>query len=317
MGPGEDPMRISNYELQVSPLFEITRTDDGVALLFDYGLSGSYDSEQELWIWDGEILADLGEDADGVSQTIDRPMTMEFSAGLEDGVTERGSYEIRDYGDEGVDMRVEFDVTVYATAGTFVGEGGVSHYVFGSAEADSVAGEHAADIFFGGRGNDDLSGEGGEDKLSGGRGRDTIDGGDGADRLRGGHGADSITGGAGEDRIAGGPGRDTLEGGSGKDSFVFKGPLGDADFITDFVSGEDRILLKQETFGAIELGRLDDGVFAVIEGGVATEAGQRLIYDQGAGLLYYDADGSGEGAAVLIAELVDWTALSADDFKVI
>ena len=297
-------MRISDYELQIS-------------LLFDYGLSGSYDSEQELWIWDGEILADLGEDADGVSQTFDRPMSLEFSATLEDGVTERGSYEIRDYGDRGVDMRVEFDVTVHSTAGTFVGEGGVAHYVFGSAEADSAVGEDAADVFFGARGADTLSGEGGDDRLRGGRGHDSIEGGEGADSLRGGRGDDRVVGGEGDDRITGGAGNDTLEGGAGRDSFVFKGPLGDADLVADFVSGEDRILLRQDTFDAIELGRLDDGVFAVIEGGVATEADQRLIYDQGAGALYYDADGSGEGAAVLIAEFLDWTVLTADDFKVI
>jgi Ca2+-binding RTX toxin-like protein len=44
------------------------------------------------------------------------------------------------------------------------------------------------------------------------------------------------------------------------------------------------------------------------------DSNDRLIYDQTTGKLYYDADGSGLGAAVQIATLSNLAALHHDDF---
>ena len=46
-------------------------------------------------------------------------------------------------------------------------------------------------------------------------------------------------------------------------------------------------------------------------------ADQHLVYDPTTGILYYDADGSGAGAAVQIALISGRPALSADDFVLV
>ena len=52
-------------------------------------------------------------------------------------------------------------------------------------------------------------------------------------------------------------------------------------------------------------------------GSAALDADDRIIYDQTTGLLYYDADGNGAGAAVLFAGVAGLPALTAADFTVI
>jgi len=42
-----------------------------------------------------------------------------------------------------------------------------------------------------------------------------------------------------------------------------------------------------------------------------------VIYDAGTGQLFYDADGNGAGAAVLFAQVVPGTAITAASFDVI
>ena len=49
----------------------------------------------------------------------------------------------------------------------------------------------------------------------------------------------------------------------------------------------------------------------------ATTAAQRVIYDAGTGQLFYDADGNGANAAVLIAQVVPGTVTTAAGFDVI
>jgi Ca2+-binding RTX toxin-like protein len=73
----------------------------------------------------------------------------------------------------------------------------------------------------------------------------SITGGSGADSIIGGQLADTISGGSGADTIEGGLKSDSLSGGSGSDVFVFASVASssgsDADSITDFVSGTDKI----------------------------------------------------------------------------
>ncbi len=70
----------------------------------------------------------------------------------------------------------------------------------------------------------------------------------GANVLRGGQAADTLSGGDGTDRLQGGEGADFLAGGAGSDLFLYK-TAGDsiegiADTITDFVAGDDLIVLQ-------------------------------------------------------------------------
>jgi serralysin len=159
--------------------------------------------------------------------------------------------------------------------------------------------------------------------LTGTSGSDTLVGGGGNDTLRGLAGADSLVGGASNDWLEGGTGQDRLNGGHGADSFVFNSPVVNAnfDFINDFLSGTDKL-------------RLDDAVFATIGGPGAFSAGDerfvaapgarngleaddRLMYDTTSGKLYYDADGSGSGAAAVVAVLQGAPSLTATDIVVI
>ena len=69
----------------------------------------------------------------------------------------------------------------------------------GTAFADSISGDGAANSIYGGDGNDTLVGRAGSDLLSGDAGDDSLLGGDDADTLQGSMGADVIDGGAGID----------------------------------------------------------------------------------------------------------------------
>ncbi len=116
---------------------------------------------------------------------------------------------------------------------------------------------------------------------------------------------------AGNDTLEGSGGDDTLIGGDGRDVFRFTTePSYSAATIEDFVSGTDRIELDGEIFTAIESGKIDE-VFVANETGEATSEDQRLIYNTETGELFYDADGSGDGSAGLIATLTGKPALTA------
>lgn len=79
--------------------------------------------------------------------------------------------------------------------------------------------------------------------ISAGAGGAALTGGEGRDQLIGGAGNDRISGGAGADILVDGAGVDTLTGGSGADLFIFL-PDGQADIITDFERGIDRLDLS-------------------------------------------------------------------------
>ncbi|MFB0872577.1 MULTISPECIES: hypothetical protein [unclassified Sphingobium] len=140
-------------------------------------------------------------------------------------------------------------------------------------------------------------------------GRASIDG-------RGNDLANFLVGNSGYNRLAGGGGGDVLTGGAGRDSFVFDTRLGpdNVDRITDFVVGEDHIQLARTVFGGVK-GALPADAFVI--GGAAVDASDRILYDSASGALFFDADGSGGGAAVQFARLTPGLALSAADLLVV
>ena len=204
-----------------------------------------------------------------------------------------------------------------------IGGGGRSDTLSGGAAADLLLGRDGADSLSGRGGDDHLSGGyGGDtafgglgaDRLGGGRGNDVLDGGRGRDALFGNGGDDVLSGGAGADTLRGGGGEDSLTGGAGPDGFYFDRPLGasNVDDIVDFASGDDTIYLDVSVFGGIAFGALDPSAFRF--GTLAADADDRIVYDEATGKLFYDADGSGEAAAILFATVAPGAALTSADF---
>ncbi|NDY93005.1 Ig-like domain-containing protein [Ideonella livida] len=190
---------------------------------------------------------------------------------------------------------------------------------------ESVIAGSGDDTVLGSAGHDSLNGGNGQDSLSGADGNDLLTGGTGADTLRGGAGNDRLNGEADHDWLVGGGGADTLAGGAGSDTFVFDGPLGagQADRLSDFSSVDDTLQLDHLVFTTLRnasggsTGSVASGQFVANTAGRAMDADDRLVYDSDGGQLYYDADGSGSGSAVLFATLNPGTALTAQDFVLV
>lgn len=148
---------------------------------------------------------------------------------------------------------------------------------------------------------DDITGDGGANNLSGGDGNDTIVGGGGNDFINGGAGADSLTGGA------------------GNDTFLYVNPSDAGDEITDFVSGEDTIMIVGAVFQAFSPG-LNGGSPTPDQfflGASATNADNRFGYNSATGDVLFDRDGVGGAAADVLANLTGGPAFDRTDIVVI
>jgi Ca2+-binding RTX toxin-like protein len=126
-----------------------------------------------------------------------------------------------------------------------------------------------------------------------------------------------LYGNAGANVLNGGGGSDYLVGFGGADSFAFAAALGsgNVDAVADFSAADDTIVLDDAVFAGLALGALDAGAF--VTGPAALDADDRIVYDNATGALYFDADGSGAGAMVQFAILLDPVPLTASDFIVI
>ena len=133
-------------------------------------------------------------------------------------------------------------------------------------------------------------------------------------------------GGDGDDSLNGGLGNDTLIGGDGEDTFIFNTKLNkssNVDTITDFSQTDDVIQLALSIFTNIKGG---DNTFDAYDIEVDTWAANQkvnatsdahLIFNSSNQGLYYDADGSGKGAAVHFASLASMTSIDVTDFQII
>lgn len=152
-------------------------------------------------------------------------------------------------------------------------------------------------------------------------GVENVTGGSGADSITGDAAANELIGGAGNDVLNGGLGTDRLTGGVGADAFVFDvssvsaGVFSGGDAIVDFNRTQlDKIWLDDDVFASLGSG-FAAGNFRA--GAAAADANDYVIYNKTTGQLFYDADGNGAGAAVLIATLTNKAALAFSDFVVV
>ncbi len=227
--------------------------------------------------------------------------------------------------------------------------------LIGDAGSNVLDGGSGSDVMKGGKGDDiylvnaaadvaDESGGGGRDLVESsvsfsladskhakgaieavlltGSGRIKATGSSRADALGGNSGANTLSGGAGSDTLTGGGGKDALTGGSGRDAFVFlqKPVASSADTIKDFVHHSDRLWLDDAVMHGVGASghALASGAFYRHSGATrAHDASDRIVYDSHAGRLYYDEDGKGGHAAVLLATLSGHPKLDASDFLII
>jgi len=128
--------------------------------------------------------------------------------------------------------------------------------------------------------------------------------------------ANMLTGNNGANYLDGGAGSDVLVGYGGADMFAFTTALGvnNVDTVADFVNGTDKIGLDDAIFTGLGA-TLNANAFVI--GATAADADDRIIYNSATGQLYYDADGSGAGAAVQFATLAGGLSLTASDFVMI
>ena len=223
-------------------------------------------------------------------------------------------------------------------------------FAYGGAGDDYIAGRDGNDTLFGDDNNDVIDGAAGLDLLRGNAGDDYIIGGDGGDAIYGGDGGanvgdigdrwlggdggddnifgnlgtDRLSGGAGNDNLTGGEGYDYMTGEAGIDTFIYnalsEGSISEQ--IGDWQGGIDKLQIDASAFG----GGLAAGALAanrLVIGTVANQAFGQFLYNSGNGVLYWDADGTGAGAATAFTRLFTTAftlppaSLAATDFLLV
>lgn len=134
----------------------------------------------------------------------------------------------------------------------------------------------------------------------------------------------TLIGGNGAHVLNGGGNPDFLMVGAGNDRFVFDWlPTAQnvEDIIADFTVGQDKIVLEDSVFTGLNGLGLANALnphpfFAGAPGGVSVTTARIFMDDQGSNLTFVDddADGSGVGAAVLLAQVTTTATRSANDF---
>jgi serralysin len=171
-------------------------------------------------------------------------------------------------------------------------------------------------------GNDTMPGTAGNDSMFGLGGNDVMAGGSGNDSMVGGAGNDTIYGDSNNDWIEGGAGNDSLSGGGDQDSYVFREyGAANADTVGDFASAWDMLRFDGSAFSALgsagHFAAGDARFYAAAGASGGHDADDRIVYNTSTGQLFYDADGSGAGAAQLVATIQGAPGVAAGDIWVI
>ncbi len=158
----------------------------------------------------------------------------------------------------------------------------------------------------------------GIENITGTAYRDTLTGNGEANRLAGGGAFDILVGNGGNDTLVGGSGADTLTGGSGADVFLFETYADRSDVITDFASGVDVVQVNAAAYGfGTATGAISAAAFSSGTTGLAQDASDRFIYNTTNGTLWFDRDGTGKVATVLLADFADGTVFVASDILLV
>jgi Ca2+-binding RTX toxin-like protein len=242
------------------------------------------------------------------------------------------------------------------SAGNSLAGGDGNDSLYGADGNDTLNGGNGNDLLEGGNGNDSMSGGAGSDRYvvqssgdkvveAAGGGTDSVSSsitytlpsevesltltgtsainGTGnalSNKLTGNAAINSLVGGSGNDTLDGGAGNDSLTGSAGLDTFRFSSALNgsnNVDRLLDFNVVDDRLELENAVFTKLTAtGALASANFRASTTGNAVDSNDHVLYDTDSGQLFYDADGSGAGAKVLIAVLSGLPALTSADIFV-
>jgi Ca2+-binding RTX toxin-like protein len=150
--------------------------------------------------------------------------------------------------------------------------------------------------------------------------RTNDDAGTAAIDLSGNSSGNVVRGNAGNNVLGGGDGDDELIGLGGQDQFLFNTAPSEAfniDVIADFNVADDTIWLDDDIFSSDLLAGNSVAGSQFVIGTTALDAGDRIIYNDATGAVFYDSDGTGAAAAVQFATLSAGLALTNVDFLVI
>ncbi len=233
--------------------------------------------------------------------------------------------------------------------------GGGNDTLVGDAGKDTLVGGAGADLLQGGAGNDgyqvdsldtiqDTAGIDGVEagfsyvlatglenlRLSGsdsinGTGNaaaNNMTGNTGANLLIAFEGNDTLNGAAGNDTLVGGLGADRLAGSTGADTFRYSSAAEGGDTIVSYRANEDTIEVSATGFGGGLVAGMNivaSGRYAQNATGTATSANGvgQFVLETDTGLLSWDADGTGAGAAVLLANIASALSWSGTEITVL
>ena len=107
-----------------------------------------------------------------------------------------------------------------------------------------------------------------------------------------------------------------LTGGAGADLFALQSSSEGPDEFVDFVSGTDLIVVTAAGFGG---GLTSESPVPLVSGSDPVVEGSdgQFLYDTDNGSLFWDADGTGSEAAVLVATFTNLPSLTAADCVVV
>jgi Ca2+-binding RTX toxin-like protein len=217
-------------------------------------------------------------------------------------------------GSDKLDGGAGIDTASYANAG------GVTADLL---KAVNNAGDAAGDTY---KNIENLTGSDHDDTLTGNTAANALDGGDGADTLVGNGGIDTLTGGLGADTFL----LNGIKDGGGVTKLSAKNMTGD--IVTDFVSGTDQIGILRSGFKIASAvsdvdfladyfvsGAGTDPLTSSNQSGVtATASGHgQFLFNEATDQLWWDADGAGKAAAVLLATFQNGAHVLATDFDLL
>ena len=130
-------------------------------------------------------------------------------------------------------------------------------------------------------------------------------------------GNDILLGKGGNDILRGGAGADRLVGGSGSDVFAYAAPGEGGDVIQDFSAVPDAFRFNGAAFAGLPAGVLAANQFRAQASNAAQDGDDRFVYRTTDTTLWFDPDGSGTAAPVLLADLQAGAIVTSADIIII